>query len=283
MTKNTRVLVPSLMISLVMLAALTYAASRTLRISRATKNTSTVSDVANLQSGKHGSYLRRSALAPKLEWNLNAMGDRLEKPGRERLRVTGTLARANDSEAEAVDALLEFPDRLRLSIQKGAQNRVITFDGSQEAAENALDEQDVVEMLVYDTPEHFFSTQMLGHGTRLLGSRFRLDDGFSAHYGGPYYDVYQVADRVKTSTEQPERLKLYYFNSDTLLMERVTYDLMLNGSVVKVEERIGDWTREQGQQVPRRFERFEDGKSVFVLTIDMLGLGPRVNDRAFGN
>jgi hypothetical protein len=185
-----------------------------------------------------------------------------------------------------VDAVLEFPDRLRLTIQKGAENRVITFDGEQaKAAGNNLDtaERDLLETLVYGTAEHFFTTQMQGMATRLLGSRFRLDDGSSAGYSGPYYDVYKIADRVKTSTDQREQLKLYYFNSDTLLLERVVYEITRNGSVVKVEERIGDWTKEQGQQVARRVERFENGESVFVLTVNTAGLRSRVTDGAFAN
>jgi hypothetical protein len=217
---------------------------------------------------------------------LSALGDRLEKPGRERLQITGTLARVGVPQTEAVDAVLEFPDRLRLTIQKGAENRVITFDGEQaKAAGNNLDtaERDLLETLVYGTAEHFFTTQMQGMATRLLGSRFRLDDGSSAGYSGPYYDVYKIADRVKTSTDQREQLKLYYFNSDTLLLERVVYEITRNGSVVKVEERIGDWTKEQGQQVARRVERFENGESVFVLTVNTAGLRSRVTDGAFAN
>jgi hypothetical protein len=65
-----------------------------------------------------------------LNWCLSALGDRLEKPGQERLSVSGTLSRA-DSQAEEVNALLEFPDRLRLTRQKGNQARVIAFDGDQ--------------------------------------------------------------------------------------------------------------------------------------------------------
>lgn len=286
MRKNPRILVPVLMISVVMLAALTYAASSKLRSSKTAKKNTTTSEGANLQNENRSSYLRRSSLSPKLVWNLSALGDRLEKPGRERLRITGTLARANDSQTEAVDAVLEFPDRLRLTIQKGAGNRVITFDGDEaKAGGTSLDtaEQDLVETLVYGTAEHFFTTQMQGLATRLLGSRFRLDDGLSADYSGPYCDVYKVADRIKTSPEQREQLKLYYFNSDTLLLERVAYEITRNGLVVKVEERLDGWTREQDQQVARRVERFENGASVFVLTVHATGLGPRVNDGAFAN
>ena len=202
--------------------------------------------------------MRRGNLSPKLNWHLSALEDRLEKPGRERLSVAGALSRAG-SPAEEVTAVWEFPDRLRLTRHKGNQTRVIAFDGDQvKAGGNPLDEaeQDLMETLVYGSAEHFFDTQMEGMGTRFLGSRFRLDDGSSADYSGPYYDVYKVADQVKTSPDQREQLKLYYFNSETLLLERVTYEINRNGATVKVEERLGDWTKEQGQQVARRIERF---------------------------
>jgi hypothetical protein len=104
-----------------------------------------------------------------LVWHLKAMGDRLEKPGTERLTLTGTLTRTNDPQTQAIVAVLEFPDRLRLTIQKGAENRVITFDKEQpKAAANSLNtaDGDVVETLVYDTAEHFFATQMQGMATR---------------------------------------------------------------------------------------------------------------------
>jgi len=66
-----------------------------------------------------------------------------------------------------------------------------------------------------------------------------------------------------------------------LLLERVRYEINRNGSAVKVEERLGDWTREQGQQVARRVERLENGESVFVLTVSTAGLSARVADGVF--
>ena len=281
MRKNRRrVFWPALLIALLGLTAVTFVAFGKLRGSRTTKANTTQAASGRVKL-KRAAYVRPGNLSPKLIWNLKAMGDRLEKPGKERLTVTATLSRA-DSQTEEVTAVWEFPDRLRLTTQKGNQARVITFAEDRVSALDLAD-QDLLETLVYGTAEHFFSTQMQGMATRRLGSRFRLDDGSSPDYSGPYYDVYKVADRVKTSAEQREQLKLYYFNSDTLLLERVAYEITRNGSVVKIEERIGDWTKQQGQQVARRVERFENGESVFVLTVQMAGLGPRVNDGAFAN
>jgi hypothetical protein len=282
--KKNRIVRPALLITVTVLTVLTYAASAKLRGSK-TADAKT-QNVANPLNVKRAAYVRRSSLSPKLVWHLKAVGDRLEKPGNERLTLTGTLTRTNDPQTQKVVAVLEFPDRLRLTIQKGAQTRVILFDGEPaRSAANSLDtaEQDLIETLVYGTAEHFFATQMQGMATRFLGSRFRMGDGSSADDSGPYYDVYKVADRVKTSTEQREQLKLYYFNSETLLLERVSYEINRNGSIVNVEEHIGGWTKEQDQQVARRIERYENGESVFVLTVHTSGLSARADDGIFAN
>ena len=285
--KRTSLFWPSLLVALLVVAALTFAASGKLRRANRTDSNARLQPAGPSQAhAKRGAYVRPGLLSSKLVWHLKAMGDRLEKPGRERLNLTGTLTRANDWQTNAIVAVSEFPDRLRLTMQKGAEIRVITFDGHRaEAAMPSVDtaEQDLIETLVYGTAEHFFDTQMQGMAMRFLGSRFRLDDGSSADYSGPYYDVYKVADRVNTSADQGERIKLYYFNSETLLLERVTYEINRHGSTVKVEERLGDWTKEAGQQVARRIERFENGESVFVLTVRTAHLSARADDGVFAN
>ena len=282
MKRNRRVLWLALSVACLVLTALTFAASGKLR-STYTKGSQPAPGPAR---AKRGAYIRASVLSPKLVSHLKAMGDRLENPGRERLSLTGTLTRANDSQPEQVTAVCEFPDQVRLTKQKGNQARVITFDGEQVKADgNPLDEaeRDLIETLVYGSAEHFFNTQMQGMSTRLLGSRFLLHRGSTADFIGPYYDVYKVTDQIKTSHDQREQYKFYYFNSDTLLLERVTYEINRNGATVNVEERLGDWAREEGQQVARRIERFENGELVFVLTVRTARLSPRADDAVFDN
>lgn len=287
MTKNRRIVLQSaLLIVLLVFIASAFAAISKLGHSKTTVTNASSQAAANPSARKRSAYVRRSLLSPKLVWHLNALGDRLEKPGRERLRVTGTLTRANDQQTAEVVALWEFPDQLSLTMRKGNETRVFTFDGYEaKAGGNPLDaaERDLIETLVYGSAEHFFTTQMQGNATRFLGSRFRLDDGSSADYNGPFYDVYKVAERTNSSDDQSEQSKLYYFNSETLLLERVSYEINRNGSTVKVEERLSGWTKEQGQQAARRIERFENGESVFVLTVRTVGLSARANDGAFSN
>ena len=115
---------------------------------------------------------------------------------------------------------------------------------------------------------------------RFLGSRFRTDDGSTPDYNSPYFDIYKIADQIKASGEE-RAAKLYHFNSDTFLLERVTYVINRGGSEISVETRLSDWRVVDGQQVARRIERFENGKSVFVLTVRSAGLGRRADDGTF--
>jgi len=229
--------------------------------------------------------VRVAQLGPQLRWHLKVLGDRLEKPGKERLTVTGTFSRSGDAQPGTFVMIAEFPDRLRFMLQQGLQTRVITFDGQQaKALGRSLEaaERDLIETLVYDTAEHFFSTRMLGQPMRFLGSRFSIDEHLSADNTGPYYDIYQIGDLIKPSPDHRQQAKVYYFNSDTLLLERVRYKINSAGSEVLVEVLIGDWRKENTNQVARRIERIENGKSVFVVTVGSVDLSTRLNDGIFG-
>jgi hypothetical protein len=268
-----------LLITAVSLSAVGFAATRMMRRQPA----ATVRlDIQQDQPDrdKNRGYVQRGRLSPRLAMNLKAFGNRLEKPGKERLTITGELRSSSDSQPREISSTLEFPDKLRLSIQNGLQNRLITFDKQEVKGQATSDELDLIESLSYDSAEHFFNTQMQGNAMRFLGSRFRTDDGSNPDYNGPYFDIYKIADRIDSSGEE-RAAKLYYFNSDTLLLERVTYVINRNGSEVNVETRLSDWRVEDGQKAARRIERLENGKSVFVLNIRSAAFGRRADDGSF--
>ena len=153
-----------LLIAALGLGVVGFAATGVMRRSRAPENVSSVS----MSSRKE--YVNRRLLTPRLAAHLNALGDRLEKSGKERLTVTGVLHVSADSQARPVSVTLEFPDRFRIAIQNGPQSRVITSD---RVEQRAADEPELIETLAYDSAEHFFSAQMQGNATRFLGARFR--------------------------------------------------------------------------------------------------------------
>jgi hypothetical protein len=234
------------------------------------------------ESDNQTDQTRRALLTEQFRAELTALGDRIEKPGKERLTLTGTLQRADDAQAGSFVATYQQPGLLRFEGQAGTP--IVYFNG--ERAEKAggsltAEEEATVELLVYDTPEGFFNGQMDGVAMQLLGRRFRADDGSSESYAGPYYDIYQVTDRVKVSGEVLERSKLFYFNSDTRLLEIVRYQVEANGTAIEVEVRLENWQKSQDQMLPMRLVRLENGQAVLTFTVTSAEVGARAGDLIF--
>jgi len=269
--KGLWLVLPALAVSF---GALTYATTRIFRHSPAGVDQNS----AKAEKTNRHAYVRRAQLSPRLALNLGALGNRLEQPGKERLILMGNLRLSGDAKREFA-AFLEFPDQLRMSFG-GPKDRLLIFNGQQSLTAPTSEDLDLIETLVYDSAEHFFAAQMQGHATRFLGARFRTDDGANPDYNGPYFDVYKISDQIKAS-EQDRPAKLYYFNSDTLLLERVMYVINRDGAEIKVETKLSDWRATDGQQVPRRIERCENGKSVFVLTLWSVAVAHRADDGMF--
>lgn len=282
--KQKRIFWPVVILAALGLGALAFASERNARKTIEARSLSSQNPPA-VTNSRSEEYVRAGRLWPQLRWHLKTLGDRIEKPGKERITITGTIKRAGDSQALPMAVTLEFPDRLRLTVQDGLQQRVVTFNGqAANSVGNALTarEREFIETLVYDTAEHFFVGQTQGTAMRCLGQRFRTDDGTTPNYSGPYYNLYEVSDQIKTAPDARQQVKTFYFNSDTLLLEKVRYQIMRNGTAVEVETRISNWQQAQGQQLPRRIVRIENGQPVLALTITALAISSRVDDGSFG-
>jgi len=215
-------------------------------------------------------YLCRGQLRSRLREALTVFGDRLERAGKERVTLLGTLHTASQVEGIPLQIVWEFPGRLRIE----SRLRVLLFDGRRLVGAPTRQEEALVETLFYDLPEHFFLGQAHGLATRFLGSRFRLDDGRAPYYTGTYYDVYEVTDAIQLGGPVRLQPKFYYLSSDTLLLERVRYQSNRGSSGPDVEVQIGLWQRGDGQSVPGRIVRLENGKAVFTLTVTSAIIGP---------
>jgi hypothetical protein len=230
-------------------------------------------------------YIDRRGIWPQLHSALDAYGDRLEKPGKERLIAVGTLSNANTTDNEKVPVRLvsEFPDKLRIEKRKGNKIDTTIFDGKNKVKiGDTLEsqEEEELEALAFDSVDHFMAAHMLGKPLRFLGDRFRLDDGTAANYAGPYYDIYQIAEQqfdANNNSKETVQHKLYFFNSDTHKLERITY----NKGTVRVAVELAGWQKLNGQVLPTTLTRFEDGRPTITLTISALALMSRANDGAF--
>jgi hypothetical protein len=288
--EQKRIFRPLLVVVLVISGALVFVGART-RNGAERKASSHSTPVANRLNAAQSppslqvDRVRRGQLSPQLRLNLKALGDRLERPGRERLTLTGTLVLRGNPQTVPFVVILQFPDQLRLTMQLGVQTRVITYDGNVSEAVGTLPdsrEQDLVESIVHDTAEHFFKAQMQGLATRPLGSRFRLDDGTPTNYTGGFYDVYEIPDQVRVAPIGRLQTKLYFFNSDNHLLERVRYELNRGGTQTAVEIRLSDWRENDGQHVPIRIVRTENEQTTLTLTITSVTSSPKMADAIFG-
>lgn len=234
-------------------------------------------------------YLQRKGIWPQLRSTLDAHGDRFEKPGKERLIITGNISDPTLGADEKTPSRLifEFPDKLRLEKQKKEKLDVTIFDGKTKfKIGGALkkEEENELESLVLDSADHFLAGHMQGFAMRSFGSRFRLDDGSTPNYTGPFYDIYQLTDQIPdNNSEKSTQPKRYFINSHSQLMERVTYQDKRNGGEVEVTVQFSDWQKVNGQQIPTKVTRTENGKAVSILTITTATLSPRTDDGIFTN
>lgn len=236
-------------------------------------------------------YLQRKGIWPQLRSALDAYGDRLEKPGKERLIAVGTISNTNHSINDKIPVRLisEFPDKLRLEKQNNGKIETTIFDGKTKFKLGGAikkEEEDELDSLVFDSLEHFLAGQLQGYAIRFLGDRFRLDDGKSPNYTGPFYDIYQMMEPLSDIRNEKKHVilqKHYYLNSDTHRLERVTYELTGRDGVVNVVIQIAGWQKVNGQNLPTSITRYENGKPTLTLTINTITLSPRAEDGIFTN
>lgn len=223
--------------------------------------------------------IRPAALSSGLRAFLAIVGDRLEKPGKERVTYNGTLQRAGEDRAALFTLTWELPGRLRL--EDHGRQQVTLFDGESvfrsESASAAFDNE-LLETLVFDSAEHVFVSQMRGAGTRSLGSRFRLVEDSRAEYSGPVYDIFEVTEASTIRQEAVGQTRQYFFNSDSQVLELVRYVVSKNGTEAAVEVRLEDWQRVDGQSFPRRIVRLENGTPVITLNVSSIVVSPWVDD-----
>jgi hypothetical protein len=225
--------------------------------------------------------VRAAALSSDLRNLLAALGDRLERPGKERVTYVGMLQRAGENRAAPFTLIWETPGKI--SLQDFGRQQTTLFDGEtvfRSAASSTAFDQELLETLVFDSAEHLFLSQMRGAATRFLGSRFRLSED-SQSDSEPVYDVFEVTEPNVTRQESVRQTRQYFFNSDTQVLTLVRYRGVNNGVETAVEVRFENSRRIGGQRFPMRIVRLEDGHPIITLTIASVSVGLRFNDGIF--
>jgi len=211
-----------------------------------------------------------SRLSPQLRIPFSALGNRLLKSGMERLIMSGTLSR--DGTTQPVKVVHEFPGLLRVT---GNQGPIVSYNGRLPGNSQTINPggRALIETLLYDSVEYFFIAQWQGAATRFLGARASAPEAERSDDAS--YDVYEVINASTSDWSRQLRVKRYFFNSDTQLLEVVKYEVERDGATVSVETHFGDWHLVQGQQAPGAITRSENGRVVLSFTFASATLAPR--------
>jgi hypothetical protein len=206
-----------------------------------------------------------------------ALGNRLQVIGKERTILVGTFAEASGSHQAQVT--WEAPGRIRFD--RTNQPSLVYDDvvGLQNASSVSSSDADVLESLLDDSPESFLYGFRQDKAYRLLGTRFRTDDGKTPNYQGPWYDVYAVVGLALAKPGNPRTEKFYYFDSVTGLLWKTVY---LLAGAVKVSTEYNNWTgNTSGDPFPGQIVRRENGSAVFTFTIAAASVGAEAHDGVF--
>jgi hypothetical protein len=227
-------------------------------------------------------YVRVGSLPAGWQIPLIRHGDRLQKPGKERLVLTGTITR-NGAATSQFQLVHELPNSINYQEQTGGKTQKLVFNGSQFSNSGGnVQEQDsdLIETLVYDSPLWFLYTPSSGLAVRKLGSRFRSDGQTGKVYSGPVYDVYLVLVAVQQPGKVKSQPKFYHVNSDTGLIERFNYQDSDHPGT-KVEVILSNWISVSNNQVPQLIRRLENGTEVLRFAVASATFGPSVPDATF--
>lgn len=207
-----------------------------------------------------------------------ALGDRLWRPGKERVTLSGTYT--DQSGTGQGRYVWQLPGLARFDRANQPNTPVIVDDqtGLVNVSSTSQSDADIMESLSDDCAECFFYGFARGAALRFLGGRFRADDGSTPNYQGPWHDIYESFAPSKAQAGAVVRRKLYYFDSTTGLLTKVQYE---TASAAKVSTEFSNWQVQAGQALPGKIVRQENGKPVFTFTVVGVSVGPSTADGLF--
>jgi hypothetical protein len=222
-------------------------------------------------------YLSRAQLAPRNREVLAAMGPRLEVPGNERIKLSGSLT--TTGAPVVVQITTQWPELLRID-SPGSSSLLYTSNGIQKSA-GAITQQDLdlLNTLMFDFVDHYLLQQSRGNATRVIGPALVKDDPTVT--GSPVWNLFKVADLVQSVTGPSQSVKVYGFNITTRLLENVAYTQSLAGVQATIQTRFTNWQPVQQNYLPGKITRFENGVAKLTLVVNSASIGPQVADGIF--
>ncbi len=210
---------------------------------------------------------------------VNALGDRVQKPGNERVILTGSLNRSGL--VSTVQIIFEMPGLLRID-ETGGKGRSLVYDLGSLKGNSAVDDDDegLAESIQNDTAEAFLGGLGPGSSVRHLGDCFKVkgETGFGAEV-----DIYEIVSSIGVKRDKQTVTKRYMFDSNTGLLRRVVYRTQQSGRSVTAQTVLSGYSSIGGHMLPGKIARLVDGIEVFTFTRSGAAVQAAGKDNAFAS
>ncbi len=204
-----------------------------------------------------------------------ALGDRALFAGKETTVLAGQFVDETGKTA-TVRLTLQPPELLRLE-GLTAGGPPLIFDRGTRNYQRTRNEEALLETFTEDTAEGMLAAIREGAAIQLVARRVGPDPSKRQAAASPPHDIYEISEPVHSGAADVERLKRYFFDSETGLLDSTQYTDETVSPPIEVETRFANWRLVDGSAYPGRIERLENGRTVFSLTVDSVAASPGGN------
>jgi hypothetical protein len=218
------------------------------------------------------------SLPSALHSHTSALGDRVLVAGKERTVFDGRII-DEKGKSSSVQLTLQLPGLVRLE-GLTPNGPPLVFDGETRSHRNTRSEEALLETFTSDTAEAMLASIKEGAAVQLVARRV---SGLSGRQPEAMrlYDIFEVSGPVRSSATAIERLKRYFFDSETGLLASTRYLDETFSPPMAVETQFSDWRRVGGSAYPGHVERLENGHTIFSLSVTTIAASPRQNPASF--
>lgn len=221
--------------------------------------------VADSQSG--ASRFRNLAFQPEAQKLARRLGKRFTQQVSTTSRMTGELTLTSERLPVAiVRSQLKNGEslELRLSGEPDLSWRVTDGASSNRAALTDRD-RDLIERLVFDSPDYFINAQLRGAAYSTVATGVQSDEQASESVSTTW-TIVRVDDPEQDEGKRAKsRWRLYYLNSNTGLIDRIIYDTQLG----RVQAEFRRWSTDGARETfPSHIVWKRNGDVVMELAIN---------------